>query len=113
MKPADSPKPDHRLRPRKPARTRSKVVCRKGTMELGPNLAYTLLDVSESGVRFLAKTQLKRDDEVSLELEGPLHARPLKRVGRVAWSVATADGKWCVGVAMDHFLTRQDVEMLT
>ncbi len=89
------------------------MACRKGTLELGPDLAHTLLDVSESGVRFLVKVELKKGEEVSLDLEGPLHARPLKRVAKVVWAVATADGKWCVGVALDKYLSRQDLEMLT
>lgn len=113
MNPAESPKQEHRLRPRKPARSRAKVACRKGTLDLGPNLAHALLDVSESGVRFLVKVELKPGEEVLLGLEGPLHARPLQRVAKVVWVVATADGKWCVGVALDKYLNRQDLQLLT
>ena len=66
---ADSPRPDHRLCRRRPARGRVRVVCQKGAMGLGVNLAVALLDVSESGARLILSGPLQRGQEVSLTLE--------------------------------------------
>lgn len=89
------------------------MTCRKGTLDLGANLAVKLLDISESGLRLLVKSDLQPGDEVSLNLEGPLHLRPLTCVGKVVWAVPTADGQCCIGIRLDKFIKYQDLQKLT
>jgi hypothetical protein len=89
---------------RRPPRGRVKVVCQRGALELGANLALAVLDVSETGVRLQLKEGLRPGQEVSITLEGPCSPRPVRRVGRVVWSVPSADGTHCAGVSLDKRL---------
>ncbi len=50
-----SPGRNRRLAQRRPAKHRVKIVCRRGALDLGPNLAVSLLDVSETGARLIVK----------------------------------------------------------
>src|SRR5438128_891090 len=83
------------------AKTNSKVICRKGMLDLGPNVALKLLDVSETGVRLLVRCPVNPGQQVSLELESVSHGRPVKCTGTAIWSVATAEGQCCVGVRLE------------
>ncbi|MBM4073721.1 MAG: PilZ domain-containing protein [Planctomycetes bacterium] len=88
---ADSPKQKNRrafLRRR--AKGSVKVACRNG-MDLGPNLAISLVDICEDGVRLITKPDLKKGQEVIISLEGTAHSRPLKISGMVAWTAARAE----------------------
>jgi hypothetical protein len=87
---------------RRPARGGSKVTCRKGVLGLGPNLAVSLLDVSETGVRLLITEALQPRQEVEVCLLAPGHVREIKHAGQVVWAVATADGAHCVGILFDR-----------
>lgn len=98
--------------PRRVPRGKIKVVCRRGCMDLGPNLALSLLDISESGVRLRLRESLPLGQEVSITLEGAGGVRPVQRLGRVVWSVAAADGSYCAGVSLDKRLEyRQFLEL--
>src|SRR5262245_28155731 len=95
---------NRRLCIRRPAKRSSKVNCRKGTIGFGPNLGVPLLDVSEAGVRMIAKTELKLGQEVEVGMLPPGGTREVARKGRVAWMVPTADGQICVGVQFEKRL---------
>src|SRR4051794_172168 len=71
-------------------RASSKVICRKGIMGLGPNIALAVADVSEIGVQLLVKETLQRGQEVEVCLLAPGHSRELKRAGRVVWASAAS-----------------------
>jgi hypothetical protein len=89
---------------RRSPRGRVKIVCQRGTLELGPNLALAVLDISETGVRLRVKEALRPGQELSISLEGPCSIRPVRRIGRVVWSVPSADGTHCAGVNLDKRL---------
>ena len=98
---------------RRPAKGKVKVTCRKGSMDMGANLATGLLDVSESGIRLMVKTSLPVGQEVSVGLEGPLHMRPVVRQGKVMWCVQSTDGDHCVGIQLEKYLAYEDIRRLT
>ncbi len=103
-----SPGRNRRLAQRRPAKNRVKIVCRRGALDLGPNLAVALLDVSETGARFIVKDALQTGRDVSISLEGQSTLRPIPRVGSVAWCVPAADGNFCVGVNFQKRLPYRD-----
>ena len=74
----------------------TKAQATRNALGLGRNIAVRVLDISETGVRLLVKEELpvKREFEVTLESAA---SRPVKVVAEVIWSVATADGHFCVG----------------
>ena len=99
---------NRRLNRRRPAKHRVKVVCRANAMDLGPNLALAVLDVSETGMRLMVKDLLRPGREVSVSLEGQSIRRPLLRVADVAWCVPAADGAYCLGVSFQKRLSYRD-----
>lgn len=99
-------------RRREPKRS-TKVTCRKGALDLGPNVALGILDVSETGVRLRLCEAVPAHQEVAVTLEGPNHMRPLRRVGRVIWCISTIDGAYCSGVHFDKRLPYVDFVKLT
>ena len=98
---------------RRNPRPRLKVLCYKGSLDIGQNIAVSLLDVSESGVRMIVKTALDINQQINFSLQGPIHMRPLSSAGRVVWAVPTADGNCCIGVRLDKYLRYQDILGLT
>ncbi len=87
----------------------TKFTCRKGTLDVGANIAVSLLDVSETGLRLVLREKLDEGQEIAMTLETPGHSRPLRIVGKVVWCLATADGKFCVGVRFNQCLPYFDV----
>jgi hypothetical protein len=81
-----------------PPRGRVKVTCRKGSLDLGPNLGVALLDASETGARLVLSVGLVFGQEVFLTLDSPTGGRPPRRLGTIVWTVAAADGTFLTGV---------------
>lgn len=104
MSDAALPDKNRRRCRRRPPRGRVRVTCRRGGLDLGPNLALSVLDLSEAGVRLVVKTPLEPGREVSVGLEGQSHSRPILRVGAVVWCLAAADGAYCIGVRFEKEL---------
>lgn len=100
---------NRRLAMRREPKRSSKITFRKGVLGLGPNHALTMLDLSESGVRLLSKTEVKVGEDVEVGLLPPGGAREVVRKGRVIWVVPTAEGTFCVGV---EFAKRLDYSAL-
>lgn len=102
--------PQNRRRCRRlPPQGGTRAACFKGTLGLGLNLALSILDISEEGVRLLIKQQLEVGQEIEINLENLNQRRPLKVLATVAWVVPTADGSWCVGVRFQRTLRYADV----
>jgi PilZ domain len=99
---------DRRAKP-KPS---SKVVCRLGTLDLGADVAITVLDVSETGARLLVKKQVREGEEVTVCFE-PLHSqRPSRLVGRVVWSIKTTEQTFVIGVRFEKRLPYKEWQSL-
>lgn len=89
------------------------IECRKGSVGLGPNLAVALLDISETGLRMLAKTVFQKGEDVEITLVSKRHARPLRMMADVAWCVEAADGQYCVGLSFRRRLMYMEFQNLT
>jgi PilZ domain len=98
---------------RRPAKLKVKVTCRKGSFDTGPNLAKSVLDISESGIRMVIKDPMKAGQDVSITLEGMMQMRPVKRTGKIIWCVQTTEGDYCIGVLLEKYLPYQDIRLLT
>lgn len=93
-----------RVAQRRKPRPSTRITCRKGSLGLGPNYAAALLDVSENGMRLVVNTELQPRQEVQVSLLGPACMREVVRNGLVVWSVATADGAYCIGIEFEKRL---------
>jgi len=89
-----------------------KAACRRGSLDLGRDIAQGVLDISEDGVRLVLREPVKPEEEVSLTLTATAVVRPLKRLGSVAWVVASADGTFCAGVRLHKRLLYADLSRL-
>jgi hypothetical protein len=68
--------------------------------------------VSTDGARLMVATQLGRGDEVTLQMEGLWHQRPIKVQAHVRWCEPLADGTFCVGVHFEKTLPYNEVQVL-
>jgi hypothetical protein len=102
-------KPNRRAARRRAPKGCTRLVCHKGLMGLGADLAVALLDVSEYGARVLVQAALAKGQEIEIELESLAHSRPLKRLANVTWCVPTIHGSWCAGVRFQKILTYADL----
>jgi PilZ domain len=73
-------------------------MCVTGKFGLGPNVAVSLLDVSETGIRLVLKTALTAGHEVEVSLDSVIGRQAAKIPGQVVWCVPMADGNHCLGV---------------
>jgi hypothetical protein len=102
-----------------PARRNKRHVCRPpkgGTkaylsgnpLGLGANLAVSVLDLSESGVRLVVKTELRPGQGVEVHLEH-LTSRAVKVPAEVVWCLPGADGRFVVGARFVRPLAYADL----
>jgi hypothetical protein len=103
---------ERRLCRRARPRGRVRVSCRKGPLDLGPNLAAGLLDVSESGARLALREALRPGQEVTVGLLGP-GQQTVRVLGVVAWALPDADGGCVAGLRFERRLSYQDLQHLT
>jgi hypothetical protein len=92
------PAPSERRRSRRhrPKPT-TEVACRAETRTVGPDVAVSVLDISADGVRLLVNAPLEKGEKIEVDLVGIGYCLPLKFSAEIIWSVATADGNWCIG----------------
>jgi PilZ domain len=108
------PVPQNRRQSRRhqPKRT-TKIFCYKNAIGLGANVALSILDVSETGIRLQVREPLKQGLEVEINLDGLNHRRTLKVLGKIVWSVPAADGICLVGVQFNKPISYADYLLLT
>ena len=112
MEPTDQPEKNRRTSRRRSAKRSAQVVCFANGLGLGPNVAVSLLDVSESGARIKVKTLLAPRQEVELDLCGIGHRRSVKLISNVVWCEPATDGTFLVGVKFQRYLTYHDLQEL-
>ena len=88
---------DQRAAPRRLAKPGVQVTCRIGTLGLGQNIALSLFDISEEGLRLTVNCALEKGQELEIELLAAGKGRPLKLLAKVAWSGLAEDGSHWVG----------------
>ena len=99
----DQPEPKTRQRqaaPRRKPRGGTRVVCRKGALGLGPNVALSLMDLSEWGVCLLVGDFLTKGQQVEVVLSALGCPRDVCRLGDVVWSFADRDGTCRIGIRL-------------
>jgi hypothetical protein len=104
---------DRRATPRRIARARIKIECRRGIMGLGPNHAESLFDLSQTGARIIATAELAENQDVELSLEAATHRRPLKLEATVVWKAPTEDERFFVGMRLRKTLNYAELMTLT
>lgn len=97
---------------RKNPRTSVRVQCRRGSYGLGANLAESLLDLSQDGVRLVLKESLQPKGEVEVSFAGYGFANTIKLLGNVAWIVPLENGQFAVGIAFQKRMPFNDVMQL-
>lgn len=105
-------RPNKRLARRRSAKKSLGVTCLKGTLGLGKNLALSILDVSETGVRLVVDCPLHPLQEIEVILSVPLQAKPIKALADVTWCVPAADGNYCIGASFRRRLNYADLSVL-
>jgi hypothetical protein len=107
------PEQDRRLTPRRLAKPGVQVICREGSLGLGPNVALSVYDVSETGIRLVVKSALATGQEIEMELIGPGHSRALKILAEVVWSLPIEGGNYWAGAKLRRRLTYAEFADLT
>jgi c-di-GMP-binding flagellar brake protein YcgR len=97
---------------RRPARQSIRVQCRKGAFGFGDNVAESFLDVSEGGIRLVARTALEVGQQVEVCLEGNAMGRGIKRVAKVVWALVLESGNHCVGLQFEKRIAYADLQKL-
>ncbi|GBD35827.1 hypothetical protein HRbin36_00942 [bacterium HR36] len=103
---------ERRAHQRKPPRGRCIVKLFRGTLGLGQNLALELVDVSLSGAKLRLSQNLRPGEEVTVELLGQGHLRPVKSLARVIWC-RPADQGFLTGLTFEKPLSYADFLHLT
>jgi hypothetical protein len=89
------------------------VTCQQGNTGLGPNLAVSILDISETGIRLMVNRSLEKNEEIEINLLSLGNPRPMKLLANVVWSVAAAEGNYCVGARFQKRIQYSDFSRLT
>ncbi len=97
---------------RRKARTSVKVQCRKGAHGLGADLAITVLDISDSGVRLVVKQALDLSGEVEIIISGYGMKQPIKRIAEVRWQLQLENGHFCAGIEFQKHIDYRDWQNL-
>jgi PilZ domain len=108
MPPPELPE-DRRVVPRRLAKPGVQVACRIGTLGLGQNIAVSLYDISEAGLRLSVSAPLAKDQEIEIELVAPGRSRPLKLSAKVIWCGPSEDGAHWVGAEFRRQLSYADI----
>jgi hypothetical protein len=108
-----TPTPERRLSPRRLPRGSVRVYLRLGGLDVGPDLAMSLHDLSEGGAALVVKEAVEIGKEVSVGLEGQSQSRPIVRIANVVWCRPAANGAYAIGVSFQKNLPYRDYTDLT
>ena len=112
IKPAPK-KPNKRLSRRSGAKSTARVRVYRTPLGLGPNIASSLLDLSETGLRVVLKEAAVVGQEVEVNLESAATGRTLKSSATVMWVVPAADSAFVVGLRLQKSLSYADLMALS
>jgi hypothetical protein len=107
------PAKNRRLTIRWPAKGPPEIAVFRGALGLGANIAVSVLDISESGIRMLVRIPLKAGEEIEVNLTPPGMGKPFRMMADVAWCLALPDGKHCVGASFQKYMNYGDLQRLT
>ena len=98
--------------PRRSASAQVKATCQTPSGN-GTCIPTAVLDLSEGGARLLVTVPLEVGDEVVLALEGPWYEMPIRRLGKIVWSIQVTSCRYAVGLRLHDRLEDEDVAQLT
>ena len=98
---------------RRKARTSVKVQCRKGAYGLGPNIAGSILDLADSGVRLIVTAPLNISGDVEVLITGYGLRQTIKRLGYVRWQLKLENGDFCTGIEFQKRIDYRDWQNLS
>lgn len=107
----DNPVNRRKSQRRRP-RSTVKLECRKGTSGLGPNIAVSVLDVSDTGARLTVSQPLAQLAEVETIISGYGMRVSIKRLANVRWQLKLENGQFCTGVEFQKRLVYRDWQNL-
>lgn len=103
---------DRRLHRRRPPKRAVRVTCQLGSLGLGPNVAVSVVDLSEAAARLAVKTTMPAGQEVEVNFAEPGLGRPIRRMAVVVWCAEREDGTWSAAVRFDRRLEYSDLMRL-
>jgi hypothetical protein len=112
MNPPVGPQSERRLFRRRTPKASVRITCQLGSLGLGPNVAVSILDLSEAGTRFVAKGALPPGQEVEINLSEPSLGRPVKRLAVVVWCADQGQGTWWAVAKFDRRLDYAELHRL-
>jgi hypothetical protein len=104
-------RPNKRRTRRQSPKGNVRVRACKNALGLGANIGVAILDISETGVRLLLKENLPAGHAFEVTLE-PISCKPVKVLAEVVWSIAAADGTFCVGASFQKSISYSDLTLL-
>jgi hypothetical protein len=85
----------------RPTKSGVRVICQRGELFLGPNLAESLTDASEEALGIHTRGALGAGERVSLSLEGIGPPMSIQRLGRATSCDSVAGGLFHAEVELD------------
>ena len=82
--------------PRQAPKKSTRITCHNG-YGMGPNVALSVMDLSQTEIRLVLKKSVQPGEEIEVDMESILHRRPFRVLARILWTVPTPDGSYCVG----------------
>jgi PilZ domain-containing protein len=79
---------------------------------LGDDLALRFVDLSETGIRLLLRTELAAGQEVEVGILAQGQGKPVRRLANVVWCAA-AEGGYVVGLRFQRALGYAEYQQLT
>jgi PilZ domain-containing protein len=104
---------NRRVSIRRTPKGKPRITCVKGSLGLGRNIGEAVLDLSETGIRFIVSIPLEKRQEIEVTLQGQAQPQAVKLMAEVVWCVATADKRYCVGARFQKYLSYADFGRLT
>jgi hypothetical protein len=105
--------PPHRPRSALRLRPRGKVECRVGVAGATPNIALSLVNVSEGGAELQTKAEVAVGRKVELRLHGPELRHPHVVIAKVAWCrPGEEEGTFALGVRFDTRLEQATLNQI-
>jgi hypothetical protein len=93
---------------RRTPRSSVKLECRMGMFGLGPNVASSTLDISDSGACLIVTQALDVKKDVEILAAGYGMNKQIKRSAQIRWQVKLDDGRFCIGVEFQKRLRWRD-----
>ncbi len=113
VEPDRLPMKDHRRIKRKLAKKSVSVICRKGTLGLGPSLVVRMHDLSVDGVQLVINSPLAKGEVIEVCFSAPGISGKLSREATVAWCSDALPEGFRVGARFRRALGYEHVFQMT